>query len=129
MNKNKIYPIYILLFLIGYFSGFRHGSNHDATKHIENTHKCTNDDNLKWRDTVYVYNNKTDFHKPEFKSEDVEKGQVWVYERNCDNPFEETIRDTLYIIDVKNDFVKYKGNGGIENSRISFFKMGSHRIK
>lgn len=72
--------------------------------------------------------NTTDV-KPTFKSSEVCDGQIWVYGRDIENPFETTKRDTLYVLEVRGEYVKYKHNGRIRSNKIYWFKVGSRRIK
>ena len=63
------------------------------------------------------------------KSSEVCEGQIWVYERDIENPFETAKRDTCYVVEVRGGYVKYKQNGSIKNNEIYWFKVGSRRIK
>lgn len=59
----------------------------------------------------------------------VEAGQVWVKSYFVDNPFEKTQTDTLYILEVKGDWMKYKKGNRIDSDRLSLFRRNSKRIK
>jgi len=61
--------------------------------------------------------------------DNVSAGQIWVYEMNKTNPFEEIVRDTMYVIDVRGDYVKYKKDGIERSMCIDWFKVGLRRIK
>ena len=56
-------------------------------------------------------------------------GQVWVFEMNTENPFLEVKRYTLFVLDVRGDYVQYKQNGIIRNSKTSMFKVVNRKIK
>jgi hypothetical protein len=62
-------------------------------------------------------------------NDEVSAGQIWVYEMNTKNPFEEIVRDTMYVIDVRGDYVQYKKEGIIRSMSINWFIVGSRRIK
>ncbi len=59
----------------------------------------------------------------------VEAGQVWTKSYFVDNPFEQTQTDTLYILEIKGDWMKYKKGNRIDSDRLSLFKRNSKRIK
>ena len=62
--------------------------------------------------------------------EDVEikQGQVWVYERNEENPFKKIERDTLVVLDTKSRYVKYLENGDTLSTTKRMFLIGSRLI-
>lgn len=59
----------------------------------------------------------------------VKEGQIWVKEYNLDNPFEEIQRDTLIIIRVSGDYVKYKRRGKIMSDDKFWIPVNARRIK
>lgn len=69
-----------------------------------------------------------DFTKP--YTTNFEKGQVWVYEYQPDNPFNNATIDTNVIIDVKGDYIMYKNSwedSAVQSKR--YFLIGSRLIK
>lgn len=69
-----------------------------------------------------------DFTKPYTTT--FKKGQVWVYEYQPDNPFDNAKIDTNVIIDVKGDYVMYKNSwkdSEVESKR--YFLISSRLIK
>lgn len=60
---------------------------------------------------------------------DVEQGQIWVKEYNIDNPYEEIKRDTIYIIQVCGDYVKFKRKGKIMNDNKFWIPVNARKIK
>lgn len=59
----------------------------------------------------------------------VETGQIWVKSYFVDNPFKQTQTDTLYILEVKGEWMKYKKGNKIDSDRLSYFKHNAKRIK
>lgn len=60
---------------------------------------------------------------------EVSAGQIWVYERNKKNPFEDIKRDTCYVIAVRDGYVQFAKNGFVRSESIGWFKAGSRRIR
>jgi len=54
-------------------------------------------------------------------------GDIWV---RGSNPFEPHKNDTFLVLDVKDDYVKYKNikTGYVTSIDIEFFKIGLHKI-
>lgn len=61
--------------------------------------------------------------------DEIKPGQVWVYERNKGNPFEDHEKLEYKVLSVQDNYVKYEVNGRIRSNEIYWFKIGSHRIK
>jgi len=58
----------------------------------------------------------------------LEVGQVWVAEYNLDNPYKKVQRDTLKILDLKNDYILYLKNGKDTCSDKRFWFLISTRL-
>ena len=82
-------------------------------------------------DTVYV--EKIIYRERELKPKRIDNavraGQTWVYEYGLDNPYETPIIDTLYVLEVRDGYIKYKHYTGIRNRSLYWFKVGTRRIK
>ena len=60
---------------------------------------------------------------------EIKVGQVWLYIQDDENPFEKTIIDTCYVLDVKGDYVQWKQDGIIRNDKKYWFRVAKTRIK
>ena len=59
----------------------------------------------------------------------VEAGQIRVKSYFVDNPFKQTQTDTLYILEVKGEWMKYKKGNKIDSDRLSLFRHNAKCIK
>jgi hypothetical protein len=73
-------------------------------------------------DTIYI-------EKTTVIDNNVRAGQIWVKEYDCDNPFEECKRDTVYIIEVRGEYAKYKRHGRIMSEDVYWIPVNARRIK
>ena len=59
----------------------------------------------------------------------VKKGQIWIKEYNLGNPYEQVERDTIIILEVCGDFVKFKRNGKIQSDDKYWIPVNARLLK
>lgn len=59
----------------------------------------------------------------------VKKGQIWIKEYNVENPYEQVERDTIIILEVWGDFVKYKRHGEIQSDNKYWIPVNARLLK
>lgn len=58
----------------------------------------------------------------------IQAGQVWIISYYVDDPFRQTEIDTIYILDVKREYIKYRIGDRISSSHISILKYDAKLI-
>jgi hypothetical protein len=66
-----------------------------------------------------------DFKKPL----EIKKGQKWVKEYNVNNPFEEVERDTVIILEVQGDYIKFKRNGEVGSHHKHWIRVSARLLE